>query len=235
MASFSVVLIEPKYAGNVGSVARVMKNFGFSDLVLVNPCELGKEARKMASHAQEILENARILKNFQELTEEYDFLVATSAIVATDKNYLRVPITPKELKNSLSIDGKIALLFGREDYGLLNEEIKECDVLVTIPTSREYPTLNVAISVAILLYEISNLEKEMKSEMRKFEKANLIEKKILIEKFNELVDEIYDNYPQKKIVKKTFKTILGRAFVSGREAATLTGVFRRAKELKDKK
>jgi len=233
MTSFSVVLVEPKYEGNVGSVARVMKNFGFSELVLVKPCELGKDAKKMASHAQDILSNAKILENFDDLLDSYDFLVATSAIVATDKNSLRTPIMPENLKNSLKIDGKVALLFGREDYGLFNEEIKECDLLVTIPTSKEYPTMNIAISVAVILYEISKLEKEMKGSMNKFEKANVIEKKILLEKFSDLVNVVYDNETQRNITKKTFRTLLGRAFISGREAASLTGVFRKAKELKN--
>ncbi len=232
MASFSVVLVEPKYEGNVGSVARVMKNFGFSELVLVNPCELGLEAKKMSSHAQDILKNAKVLEKFDDLLDEYDFLVATSAIIATDKNSLRTPIMPEKLKNSLKIKGKVALLFGREDYGLFNEEIKECDLLVNIPTSKEYSTLNIAISVAVLLYEISKLEREVKGTMQKFENANRIEKKVLLEKFSDLVDEVYDNETQRSITKKTFRTLLGRAFISGREAASLTGVFRRAKELK---
>ncbi|MEM2918140.1 MAG: RNA methyltransferase [Candidatus Altiarchaeota archaeon] len=232
MAEFAVVLVEPKYQGNIGMVARVMKNFGFSELVLVNPkTKIGKEARKMASHAQDILEKVKILKNFSELSEIYDFLISTSAIVATDRNYLRTPIFPENLKNSLKINGKIALIFGREDYGLLNNELKECDLLVTIPTSKIYPTLNIAISVAIILYEISKFKNEIElKKMRKFESANLIEKKILLEKFNALVDELYSNETQKLIVKKTFKTLIGRAFISGREAQSLIGVFRKAKE-----
>lgn len=233
MAEFGIVLVEPKYQGNIGMVARVMKNFNFSELVLVNPkTKIGKEARKMASHAQDVLDDVKILKNFSQLSELYDFLIATSAIVATDRNYLRTPIFPENLKKSIKLKGKIALIFGREDYGLFNNEIKECDLLLTIPTSRSYPTLNIAVSVAILLYEISKFKnkRELKGKMRKFESANIIEKKILLEKFNELIDQLYENETQRCIVKKTFKTLIGRAFISGREAQSLIGVFRKARE-----
>lgn len=237
MSTYSIILVEPKYEGNIGSVARVMKNFGFSDLILVNPQvkKIGKEARKMATHAQDILKNAKIISKFSEVTEKFDFLVGTTAIVGTDRNPLRTPITAEKLKNSLKVKGKIALVFGREDYGLFNEEIQECDLLVTIPANEEFPTLSLPQSVGILLYELSKLKflSKKRNEMKKFMEANLLEKKILLEKFSSLVDSVYPKNEhdfKKKIAKKTFKTLIGRAFISGREAFTLTGIFRRAKE-----
>ncbi len=231
MIRYSVILVEPKYAGNVGSVARVMKNLGCEDLVLVKPPELGKDARKMATHAQDVLKNARVFSKFSQLKDKFDFLIATSAIIATDKNTLRTPVFPQEVKNSVEHlkEGKIGLVFGREDYGLLNEEIKECDLLVTIPTSEEYPTLNVAQAVGILLYELMDFKKTIRKGKRKFKKVNALEKKILLEKFDALVKEVYKE-PRRGLAKKTFRTLIGRAFISGKEAATLTGIFRKAQE-----
>jgi TrmH family RNA methyltransferase len=232
MVEYSIILVEPKYEGNIGSVARVMKNFGFRELILVKPPKLGKDARKMAAHAQDILQRAKIFKNFDDLKKEkFDFLIATSAVIASDRNTLRTPVLPKQLGNSLTLKkGKIGLVFGREDYGLRNEEIKSCDILVTIPTSKEYPTLNVTQACCILLYELSNLERELKGKKRKFREANLVEKKILLEKFNALVDVIYKYEPRRRLAKKTFRTLIGRAFISGRESSTLTGIFRKAEE-----
>ncbi|MFH1126189.1 MAG: TrmH family RNA methyltransferase, partial [Candidatus Altiarchaeota archaeon] len=83
MADFSVVLVEPKYEGNVGSVARLMKNFGFKSLVLVKPPKLDKEARAMSMHGRDILEKAVKLKSFKQLEEKFDLLIATSSVVAT--------------------------------------------------------------------------------------------------------------------------------------------------------
>ena len=92
MLEFSVIFVEPVYQGNIGSVARVMKNFGFKELVLVNPPEITGEARAMAMHAQEVLGNAKILKNFSDLQGKFDFLIATSAVIASDKNPLRTAL-----------------------------------------------------------------------------------------------------------------------------------------------
>ena len=229
MPRFSVILVEPKYQGNIGAVARVMKNFDFKNLILINPPDISGEARAMAMHAQDILKNAKILNSFEEIKERFDFLVGTTAISATDKNYLRNPVFPEDLVNSMDTDGRIALIFGREDCGLLNDELKECDLLVTIPASREYPTLNIANSVAIILYEISRLEMKYKLRgLKKFRKINSLEKKVLLEKFDNLVDLLYRHNFDRRLIKKTFRQIIGRAFISGRESFNLTGLFRKA-------
>jgi len=230
MVEFFVVLVKPKYQGNVGSVARLMKNFGFRELVLVKPPKLEGEARAMAMHGLDILKGAKVLKDFGELKDRFDFLVATSAVIAGDSNAMRSPVTPEELGNSLDLDGKVGILFGREDTGLSNDEIKECDMLVTIPASDDYPTLNLSQSVAIILYEISKLSGRKR--LRKFRQAKKIEKDIMLKKFNALVDAVYREDFRRRVAKKTFKQLMGRAFISGLEATTLIGVFRKASERK---
>jgi len=232
MVEFFVVLVKPKYQGNVGSVARLMKNFGFRELVLVKPPKLEGEARAMAMHGLDILKGAKVLKDFGELKDRFDFLVATSAVIAGDSNAMRSPVTPEELGNSLDLDGKVGILFGREDTGLSNDEIKECDMLVTIPASDDYPTLNLSQSVAIILYEISKLSGRKR--LRKFRQAKKIEKDIMLKKFNALVDAVYREDFRRRVAKKTFKQLIGRAFISGLEATTLIGVFRKAFERKKK-
>jgi len=233
MPSFSIILVEPKYQGNIGSVARVMKNFGFKSLVLINPPRLEGEARAMAMHGLDILNDAETLEDFDGLKDRFDFLIATSAVTAGDSNAMRSPVTPEELKNSIDLDGKVGILFGREDAGLSNEEIKSCDVLVTIPASEEYPTLNLSQSVAIILYEISRLSNVKK--LKKFRKANKVEKEILLKKFNQLVDSVYGEEFRQRVAKKTFRQLIGRAFISGREATTLMGVFRKGSDKRKKK
>ena len=232
MVEFFVVLVGPKYQGNIGSVARLMKNFGFTNLVLVNPPKLEGEARAMAMHGIDILKGAEVVKNFNKLKGKFDFLVATSAVIAGDSNAMRSPVTPDELGNSLDLDGKVGILFGREDTGLSNDEIKECDMLVTIPASDEYPTLNLSQSVAIILYELSKASN--RKGLRKFRKAKKIEKDVILDKFNRLVDSVYREDFRRRVAKKTFRQLIGRAFISGLEATTLTGVFRKAFEKRKK-
>ncbi|ODS36075.1 hypothetical protein BEH94_07540 [Candidatus Altiarchaeales archaeon WOR_SM1_SCG] len=230
MPNFSVILVEPIYSGNVGSVARVMKNFGFKDLILVNPPEITREAKARAMHARDVLENARIFGKFDDLQGEFDFLVATIAVIASDRNSLRTPIFPEQLKSSLDFDGNIGVVFGREDNGLSNEELKQCDLLVTIPANPEYQTLNLAQSVAVILYEIFKLKSKSHSEpqLGKTCEANKIEKEFVLRNFNALVDAVGLLDFKADIAKKTFRSVVGRGFISGREAFTLTGVFRRA-------
>ena len=225
---YTVVLVEPEFEGNVGSVARAMKNFGFPKLMLVNPPELGGEARAMAMHGFDLIEEAEVVDSFAEVDERFDFLVGTSAVVAGDKNSLRVPLTPDQINPE--VEGKVALIFGREKYGLHNEEIKQCDILLTIPAANEYPTLNLAQSVVVILYEISKTQHLDNLEGKKFEKANRQSKKVMRDYFNQLVDAVlYQNF-ERRIAKKTFQQLAGRSFISGKESYTLIGVFRKAAE-----
>ncbi len=238
MPEFSVILVEPIYPGNIGSVARVMKNFGFKELILINPPEITGDARAMAMHAQEILKNAKIYKKFSYIKQDFDFLIATSAIIASDKNPLRTPVFPGQLRSSVDLQGKIGIVFGREDKGLSNEEIEQCDLFITIPANPEYPTLNLAQSAAIILYEIHKFTGEAsindKIPLNKTRRANKIEKEILLQKFDALVEKVGLHDFKANIAKKTFRSVIGRGFISGRESFTLTGVFRRAHDAIEK-
>ena len=232
MTEFSVVLIEPKYEGNVGSVARLMKNFGFKDLVLVNPPQLDKSARAMAVHAKDVLDNALILDSFEKAAERFDFLVATTDEIATDSNCLRSPVFPEDLATALDAEGKVGLVFGREDSGMHNEEIAACDLIVSIPTSREYTAMNLSHSVAVILYELTRLKmREDSQKLNKFRKMGKLEKDKLLEKFDEFADLLYDNEYEARMAKKTFRQVTGRSFISGSESFTLMGLFRRSKNM----
>jgi len=225
-----VILVEPKYDGNIGSVARVMKNFGFSRLVLVNPPEIGSDGRRKAMHALDVLKGAETASSLAELKKDFDFLVATSAKVAGDKNSRRTPVPPEELALAVGKEGRVGLVFGREDDGLRMEELHLCDFAVTIPANNEYPTLNLAQSVGIILYELSRQRLRAGMTKKKFEELSGKEKEILLGYFDTFVDRLYAIDFENKLVKKTFRQMLGRSFVSGREASTLIGLFRRAGE-----
>jgi tRNA/rRNA methyltransferase len=154
--AFRVVLVEPKSEGNVGSVARAMKNFGLEDLVLVRPPRLADEAKGRAMHAWDVVESARHVDSFDEAVQGTDFIIGTSArIPASEKAHVRNPVEARDLPRRLAqTSGTVALCFGREDFGLFNEELERCDLLVTIPTSDRYKSLNLSHAVAVVLYEL---------------------------------------------------------------------------------
>jgi len=226
---FFVILVEPKYAGNIGAVARTMMNFGFEKLYLVNPCELDDECYTRAVHAYKIVKKAKIFPSFKEAIKEMDYLAATSSIESkTDRKHLRNPILIENFaRNIIKLEGKVGLVFGREDYGLYNEEIALCDVMIRIPTSESYMALNLSHAVSLVLYSIYIKKEFIPKEKRKIGK---VEKIKLYEFFSDLLEEI--NYPEhkKEHTKIMFKRIMGRAMPSKWEFHTLMGVFSRTLE-----
>src|SRR3989338_10240767 len=194
----SIVLIEPEKSGNVGYVARAMKNFDFNELVLINPkCDhLDKEAMSRATHARNLLKKAKV-RDFDYL-KKFDYLIATTAIIGTDYNIPRSPISIEELARKISgIKGKIGLMIGREGSGLNNKEINMADFIVTIPASRKYPTLSISHSVAIMLYELFKYMKKKKQNSHIIY-ASKKEKKILMELINEHLDKMEFSTKEKK-------------------------------------
>jgi tRNA/rRNA methyltransferase len=221
-----VVLVEPKNEGNVGAVARAMKNFGAADLVLVNPCPLGAEARQRAMHGTAILEAARAVTDFDAAVKGADLLVGTSGVdTESEKRFARIAVPPRELAGRVAkMDGRVALLFGREDFGLLDEELRRCDLLVTVPASAEYPILNLSHAVAVLLYELF-AAKAMKPGTRE---ASGLEKEKLHEAFAALL-EATDYPPHKRPrTRIMFRRLVGRAIPSTWEFHALMGVLQRA-------
>lgn len=148
-----IVLVEPAGALNVGSIARVMKNMGLSHLVLVNPtCDLqSDEARKMAMRAIDVLESAQIVKSIPEA-----LIGCHRAIATAVRSRMDAPLEhPRDALPWLLEPGlNTALLFGSEDRGLSNEELKYAQRFVYIPTSDNYQSLNLAQAVAICCYEL---------------------------------------------------------------------------------
>ena len=212
-----------------------MANFDFKNLYLVNPCELNDECYSRAMHAYEILDNSKIFKTFKDSIKDIDYLIATSSIESTnDKRHLRNAVILEDLAEKIhKIDGKIGILFGREDYGLFNTEIASSDILLKIPTSDSYPSLNLSHSVGLVLY---TLYIKQKYEPREKITIGNIEKEKLYDYFSELLKQI--NYPEhkKENTEIMFKRIMGRAMPSKWEYHTLMGVFNKSIEkIKDKK
>ena len=153
-----VVLVRPSVAGNLGAVARLLANFGVPELRLVrphaDPCD--EQARRLATHGESVLTTARSFATLREALADCVLTLATSA--RTQGLFRQQSLTSLDRIASLAIGsqqhGPVALVFGPEQTGLLNDEITLCHYLITIPTHPDYPVLNLSHAVAICLYEL---------------------------------------------------------------------------------
>ena len=221
----SIILIEPKKSGNLGAVARVMANFGFSNLILVNPkCrKTAKEAIKRAKHGISVLKKAKVVKKIP----KFDTLIATTAMLGTDYNIPRSPVSPEQLSKIIPSKGKVGIVFGREGPGLTNEEVLACDFVCTIPSSKKYPTLNLSHSVAVVCYELSKqLAGKKVSEHIIF--ASKAEKDQLMKLFNQALKKMpFKNAQKRETQRKVWKRMIGKSFLTKREAYALMGFFKK--------
>ncbi|WP_024951069.1 RNA methyltransferase [Cobetia crustatorum] len=150
-----VVLVQTFHPGNIGATARAILTMGIKDLVLVNPrCFPDEEATRMASGASELLENARVVESLEEAVSDCQLVIGASARLRS----LPLPHfdEPREMATQAidtARDGKVALVFGRERFGLTNEEIACCTHQVSIPTNPAYGILNVSQAVQVLVHE----------------------------------------------------------------------------------
>ncbi len=223
-----VILVEPKTAGNIGAVARVMKNFGFYRLILVNPVSMDDDAYIRAKHASDILDSAEHVSQLNTATKKFDMVIGTSGIhTDKEKEFTRQAETPEIIANDIkSYHGHSAIIFGREDHGLSNEELKLCDRLVKVPTSEEYPIMNLSHAACVVLYEISKHDLELFELELPGKKAVTSQRERVIARFSDILDSI--EYPPHKKEKTEimFRKILGRANTTRWEYHRLMGVFK---------
>ncbi|MEM2897045.1 MAG: RNA methyltransferase [Candidatus Bathyarchaeia archaeon] len=227
-----IILVEPENECNVGFIARAMKNFGLKEMRLVAPAvSLGEDAKKCASHAEDVLLNSKIFDSLKDSIEDIDFKVGTTANVAIDKsNLLRIAIPVYEFKKIFPrVKNKIAIIFGRESIGLKNDELKLCDILISIPTDPGYRTMNVSHAASIIFYELYGVYGRFDEELLRRAGKDL--KTRLVDYFSQLVCEAGVQEHKAKLINRAFKNVINRAFISEREASLLMGVFRKAVNL----
>ena len=150
-----IVLIDPSHPGNIGSVARAMKNMALGDLMLVRPRSFPHpECSALAAGADDILASARVVGTVAEAIADCSFIAGTTS---RPRSYYWEFATPRDVAariTGLSGENRAALLFGSERYGLATEDLNHCNVLVRIPANPEYCSLNLAMSVQLLAYEL---------------------------------------------------------------------------------
>jgi tRNA (cytidine32/uridine32-2'-O)-methyltransferase len=162
-----IVLIDPSHPGNIGSVARAMKNMALSDLTLVRPRSFPHpESDALAAGADDILANARVVGSTAEAIGDCGFIAGTTS---RPRSYYWEFTTPRDVAErivGLPEENRAALLFGSERYGLGTEDLNFCNVLVRIPANPDYCSLNLAMSVQLLAYEIFMAREQPRSRVQ---------------------------------------------------------------------
>lgn len=153
--NISIVMVNTSHAGNIGAAARAMKNMGLSKLVLVEPRDFpADKATWRAASASDVLESARVVSTLDEAIDDCGLVIGTSA------RGRRIPwplMTPRECGDRVwaeSAQHKTAIVFGREDRGLTNEELHKCNYHVHIPSNPDYSSLNIGAAIQVICYEI---------------------------------------------------------------------------------
>ena len=151
-----IILVETTSPGNIGSALRAMKTMNFSKLCLVNPKHFpSDEVTALAANATDLIEKVEVVKTIDEALEDQQLVIATSS------RERKVPwpnealnIASPKIIDAVTKKNKVAIMFGREDRGLTNDELQRCNLHVHIPANEDYPVLNVAMSVQVICYQL---------------------------------------------------------------------------------
>jgi tRNA/rRNA methyltransferase len=238
LTKVKIILVEPAGPLNVGSIARVMKNFGLTQLIIVNPqCDpLDKEALQMAVHAKDILEQAKITEN---LTQALQGCKRAAATYGRDLSWNISPEPPPIVMPWLleEVGQPSALIFGREDRGLTNEELNFAQRLIRIPTNPEYCSLNLATAVGLCCYELTQVTQsldlpiypDIKIDKNSHPKIDLAAIDIVEDYYHELeslllsIGYLYPHTASSRMEK--FRQLYNRVQLSSQEVAMLRGIL----------
>ncbi len=230
--SASIILVEPSLAVNVGAVARAMKNMGFSELRIVYP-EGGSEhlcdpARRMSAGSEDILEKAQVFPSLGEALADMQLVAGCTARQGKGRSPLLDPRGLREHAARHGPETRFAVVFGREDRGLTNSELDLCHLVVTVPTSPEHPSLNLAQAVLLICYELRGGSAATDSHAdTPDDPATSEELEELYQHARRVLLEVgfLDRQNPDRILR-VLRRLLGRAGPDSREVSILRGILR---------
>jgi tRNA/rRNA methyltransferase len=231
--SITIALVEPQYGINVGYVARIMKNFGYKDLYIINPHVDKEVAARFATHGNDILASAKIT-TLKQLREKFDILVGTTALYSYNRlNILRDSISVVQLSKiikDVEREKDFCIVLGRETSGLNNKELEMCDLIVVIDTKTDYRTLNISHALAILLYEISKSlpAPPLKKSKRSKTFATKEEIDLLINYVNKIANHCGYNRHKQPMLNSAVQRLLARGTPTSKEVMLLISLLRKS-------
>ena len=235
LKNLRIVLVRPRGSGNIGSIARAMKNMGEQELAIVGTARTRSFwARAMAVHGRDILSEAKCYDTIREAVADCALVVGTTCRGGLYRKHSQ---TPREVAPRIAAAaraGKVALIFGPEDHGLSNKDLEACQLLVTIPAHAEYQSLNVAQAAVVCLYEIfiasleaPTVEKIQRARAEDIERLYDIMRDALLK-----IGFLDSENPEHMLL--AFRRILGRAGLEDADVRIFTGLFRQIEWYADK-
>lgn len=229
MSEISIILVEPQMGENIGAAARAMKNFGIQNLRIVAPRDgwPNDKARSMSVGAIDIINRAEIYNSLPAALEDLSYIYATTAMPRSiNKEYILSRDLAAEIKNKSAI----GILFGRENYGLSNEEISYANKIITIDTDIKFSSLNIAHAVALVTYELFQYNNNERQDLKIHQKAaNQVEiEHFYNHLFMELDKRAFFRVPEKKLqMTQKIRNIFSRIDnLSQSELQTLRGIVK---------
>ena len=229
MDRISVILVEPKSAGNVGAAARALHNMGLSRLTLVGGASTEEpEARMMAVGALEVLRGAGRADSLEDAVAGAGLTVATTRRAGKHRGpVVDIRQAAEEVVRAAASGNRVALVFGREDSGLTTAELDACHILARIPTAPEYPSLNLAQAVLMAAYEIWRAADVAETTVEHRLLATAGETEALFGELGAVLEEIGFLNPQNpQEIMHAIRRMLGRAGMEPREVKILRGIIR---------
>ncbi|MCE4620997.1 MAG: rRNA methyltransferase [Desulfurococcales archaeon] len=221
-----LVLVGVEGAVNLGFIARLTWNFDVDEWYLVSPKASIEEAERYAAKAAEALKSAVIVDSLGEALKGVELSACTSAIISEGNDVLRVPLTPAEFSElAVRRNGVVAVVMGRESTGLTREEIKQCDLLVSIPASSRYRALNLSNATAIILYELYKARAREPSERIEADRRTL---ELILEYVKRLSELVISDRNRAEEAIIAFRRILARCGLSAEEARRMLFLLSRA-------
>lgn len=231
LENIRIILVGTTHPGNIGGVARVMKNMGLRKLKLVSSTECGPDtdAFAMASGAYDIVSNAQTFNGLSEALADSVMAVATSARLGGKRTTGKTPpeIIP-EIMNKAST-GEVSIVFGRESRGLTNEEMKLCDYHTIIPTDGDFASMNLAQAVAVICYEIFQIAcQPVGFQALSFHPAPIESREQMYKHIEKVLIRI-GFLPRKNPLRmmRDVRRILNSALIDERDVRIIRGIFRK--------
>ncbi len=229
-----IVLVNTTEAGNIGGVARAMKNMALSKLYLINPHNFpSSTATARASSADDILAKAVICTNLKEALNGVNLVVASSARQRHNKHLqFNVVNSCEKIKQQITAGSEVAVVFGTENSGLSNAQLDMADILMTIPTSKNYSSLNLASSVQVFSYQnfISNYDMNFDNKQQKLAEFSQLEnfyhhlQQVLIH------IDYFDNNRPIELLMRRLRRLFAKTQINADELVILRGILAKIKK-----